>query len=86
LVLLENLQNTQMSEAARKSSAECESHAWPDGRDGWTFVQCLLRGMGVPRHRQRMTAAECFSYGPAVLEKQYDCTARKIARSFAKKK
>jgi hypothetical protein len=74
-----------MSEAARKSTTESESDAWPDGRDRWTFVQYPLRGMRMPRHRQRMTAARVFIYGPAVLEKQYDRTARKTARNFARK-
>lgn len=86
LVLLEDLQNAQMGKASRKSSTESESYPWPRGRRGWTLVQCLLRRMRLPDHRQRMTGAEFFIYGPAVLEKQYDCTAMETERDFAQKK
>jgi hypothetical protein len=86
LVLLEDLQNTQMGKTPRKSSTKSEADAWPGGRARWTFVQCLLRGMGVLRHEQRMTSPVCFLYGPSVLKKQYDRTAMENFRKSLKRK
>jgi hypothetical protein len=54
LVLLEDLQNAEMREAARETSAESKANACPAGHGDCTIVQCLARSVPVPRHACRI--------------------------------
>jgi hypothetical protein len=79
--LLEHLQNAEMREAARETSAEGESYAWPSGRRYWTFVQGLPLKTVVSRHERRMTGTASSTNGPRVLKKQYECTSMETDRN-----
>ena len=74
VVLLQDLQNAEMSEAARETSAKGEADACPPGRGDCTFVQGLTRRVTVPRHINRIAGKTSWSYGPGVPKEQYFCT------------
>ena len=67
-VLLEDLQNTEMCEAAREASPESEADTWPSGRGCWTFVQPVAVRITVARHERRMTAPSFSTNGPRVIQ------------------
>jgi hypothetical protein len=54
VILFEDLQNAEMREAARETSAKREADACPAGRGGCTFVQGLALNVPVPRHIGRI--------------------------------
>jgi hypothetical protein len=74
VVLLQDLQNAQMSEAARETSAKGEADACPAGHGDCTFVQGLARRVTVPRHTSRIAGKTSWSYGSGVPKEQYFCT------------
>jgi hypothetical protein len=76
VVLLQDLQNAEMSEAARETSAkgEANANACPAGLGDCTFVQGLARRVTVPRHTNRIAGKTPWSYGPGVPKEQYFCT------------
>jgi hypothetical protein len=74
VVLLQDLQNAEMSEAARETSAKGETDACPAGRGDCTIVQGLARRVAVPRHTSRIAGKTSWSYGPGVPKEQYFCT------------
>jgi hypothetical protein len=67
LVLLEHLQNTEMRKPARKTSAQSEANACPDGHGGCTFVQGFARNVAVPRHAIKIAGGTSSTYGSRVL-------------------
>jgi hypothetical protein len=75
VVLLEDLQNAEMREAARETTAKGEAEACSIGHGNWTFVQRFVRSVPVPRHASRIAGRASYSYGAGVLKKQYFCTA-----------
>ena len=68
VILLEDLQDAQMGESARETSAEGEADACPAGHTGCTFVQGLAGSVPVPRHTGRMSGRTTSSYGASVLK------------------
>jgi hypothetical protein len=78
VVLFEDLQNAEMREAARETSAESEACACPVGHGGWTFVQDFARSVRVPRHTGRIAGRTSLSYGSGVLKEQYFRTSMEI--------
>jgi hypothetical protein len=85
LVLLEHLQNAEMREATRETSAKGKSYAWPKGQRCWTFVQGLSLRIVVLLHERRMTGTASSTNGPRVLKKQYECTAMETGRNSMRK-
>jgi hypothetical protein len=80
VVLFEDLQNAEMREAARETSAKREADACPVGHGDCTFVQDFARSVPVPRHTSRIAGKTSSSYGSRVPKKQYFCTPMEIAR------
>ena len=57
VVLFEDLQNTQVGEATRETSAKSKADACLPGHRGCTFVQCFAHRMPVPRHARRIAGS-----------------------------
>src|ERR1700674_5864136 len=72
LVLLEDLQYAEMSEAASEATTQGEADSCPQGGCAWPGAQC---GFVELRHANRVSSLFFRAYGPGVLKKQYGCTA-----------
>jgi hypothetical protein len=67
VVLFENLQNAEMREAARETSAKGQADAYPPGHGGCTLVQGPKRKAPRRGHARRIAGRIAFSYGSSVL-------------------
>jgi hypothetical protein len=75
MFLLEDLQDAEMRETARETSAKGEPDASPARRGGCTFVQGPALNLPMPRHTGRIAGKASSAYGSGVPKKQYFCTA-----------
>jgi hypothetical protein len=71
VVPFEDLQNAEMREAARETSAKSEADACPAGHGSCTFVQDCARIVPMPLHASRIAGKTSWSYGSRVPKEQY---------------
>ncbi len=83
MVLFEDLEDTQVSEAARETSAKGQADACSPGHGDGGFVPSLAHRLPVPRHAHRIAGGLSLSYGSHVPKERYFRTAMKTLPAFA---
>jgi len=80
VVLFEDLQNAEMREAARETSARARPAPARLGMAAGLSFRTFARSVRVPRHTGRIAGRTSLSYGSGVLKEQYFRTAMEIER------
>ncbi len=83
MVLFEDLEDTQVSEAARETSAKGQADACSPGNGDCAFIPGLAHRLRVPRHARRIAGGASLSYGSHVPKERYFRTAMKTLPAFA---